>query len=248
MKDVQCVQNKAEKFWVIFSRLCTYIAHNLLTTTQNSSDTVFCFLFQIHSFIHSFIPLVRYSPLHTIKSHGETQYPCMMLLTADHDDRVVPLHSFKYMAQLQHTVGHNGNQVWHLSIQLLLYFFKFVKKVELGIRNKLVWKMISTQNGMVIGLKIDTQNLNLFIMERSIFSKVLEKYEGISLTDAILHFFLLNLTNLALLNIFFVFFFKKTKWNFKTFRLWNPSKFDCLFFSNRFVAFTKFTCQCFDKV
>lgn len=44
--------------------------------------------------------LKGYSPLHTIKNDG-TPYPAIMITTSDHDDRVVPAHSFKYAAQLQ---------------------------------------------------------------------------------------------------------------------------------------------------
>lgn len=50
--------------------------------------------------------LLNYSPLHNLKSGVE--YPATMITTADHDDRVVPAHSFKFAAALQeHHEGEN---------------------------------------------------------------------------------------------------------------------------------------------
>ena len=46
-----------------------------------------------------FAVLRKYSPLHNLVSG--TRYPAVMVTTADHDDRVVPAHSFKFAAALQ---------------------------------------------------------------------------------------------------------------------------------------------------
>lgn len=46
-----------------------------------------------------FVYLLKYSPVHALKAG--TNYPATMVTTADHDDRVVPAHSYKFAATLQ---------------------------------------------------------------------------------------------------------------------------------------------------
>lgn len=50
--------------------------------------------------VEMFKYLLGYSPLHNMKPG--TTYPATLVMTADHDDRVVPAHSFKFAAELQY--------------------------------------------------------------------------------------------------------------------------------------------------
>ena len=52
-----------------------------------------------------FTAIYAYSPLHNLRAG--TKYPATLITTADHDDRVVPSHSFKFAAALQ--VAHQGD-------------------------------------------------------------------------------------------------------------------------------------------
>ncbi|UWU51170.1 Prolyl oligopeptidase family protein [Limnospira platensis C1] len=49
--------------------------------------------------------LYRYSPLHNLQPG--TAYPATLITTGDHDDRVVPAHSFKFISALQ--AAHSGD-------------------------------------------------------------------------------------------------------------------------------------------
>lgn len=56
-----------------------------------------------------FKSLLAYSPLHNLKPG--TRYPATLVMTGDHDDRVVPAHSFKFAARLQECQAKDGPPV-----------------------------------------------------------------------------------------------------------------------------------------
>lgn len=56
-----------------------------------------------------FKALLAYSPLHNLKPG--VRYPATLITTADHDDRVVPAHSFKFAARLQECQAADGPPV-----------------------------------------------------------------------------------------------------------------------------------------
>eukprot|EP01132_Coremiostelium_polycephalum_P011350 gene11350-13897_t len=47
---------------------------------------------------------IKYSPVHNVPVGGK-EYPSILCLTGAHDDRVVPLHTFKFIAEAQHQQG-----------------------------------------------------------------------------------------------------------------------------------------------
>ena len=82
--------------------------------------------------------LKKYSPLHAIKKG--VSYPATLITTGDHDDRVVPAHSFKFAATLQEAqagpapiliridrnAGHGAGKSTYASIQEITDIFSFI--------------------------------------------------------------------------------------------------------------------------
>lgn len=64
--------------------------------------------------------VMKFSPLHNIRAptSDAESLPAMLVCTADHDDRVVPLHSFKTVATLQHVAGASPHQLHPLLIYI----------------------------------------------------------------------------------------------------------------------------------
>lgn len=59
-----------------------------------------------------FTNLRKFSPLHNVHTPKDEkkEYPSTLILTADHDDRVSPLHSLKFAAALQEAVRDSAAQ------------------------------------------------------------------------------------------------------------------------------------------
>jgi prolyl oligopeptidase len=59
--------------------------------------------------------LLKYSPLHNLRQG--IAYPATLVTTADHDDRVVPAHSFKFAATLQEKNGGTNPTIIRIETQ-----------------------------------------------------------------------------------------------------------------------------------
>src|SRR5690554_2634073 len=58
--------------------------------------------------------LLGYSPVHNVKEG--VSYPATLITTGDHDDRVVPAHSFKFAAELQKKNGGNAPMLIRIEV------------------------------------------------------------------------------------------------------------------------------------
>jgi len=92
--------------------------------------------------------LIKYSPVHNIKKGVD--YPATLLVASDNDDRVLPFHSFKFLAELQEKgseknpyilyyhkkAGHSGNGNFEEWLAENAYVYSFIFKY-LGIEKKI---------------------------------------------------------------------------------------------------------------
>jgi prolyl oligopeptidase len=94
-----------------------------------------------------FKALYAYSPVHNV--HHGTHYPATMIITGDHDTRVMPMHSFKFAAALQAAQGgpapiildvhiasgHGGSETVTQAIQQSADIYAFLaRNLRIGIR------------------------------------------------------------------------------------------------------------------
>jgi len=98
-----------------------------------------------------FINLFKYSPLHNIKKG--IKYPATLAITAENDDRVPPLHTYKFIATLQENAlstnpyilkliknsGHSGSEILKFKIQTEAIKYSFLFDI-LKVDAYSVWK------------------------------------------------------------------------------------------------------------
>jgi prolyl oligopeptidase len=91
----------------------------------------------------SFCRLKNYSPYHKIKKN--VNYPSMLVVTSENDDRVPPFHSYKFVAKLQNrniqtspillkvqeNAGHSGGHTYSSRLQYGADVYSFIMH-ELG--------------------------------------------------------------------------------------------------------------------
>lgn len=97
--------------------------------------------------------LYSYSPYHNIKKN--VNYPATMVTTADHDDRVVPAHSFKFAARLQEYTKNKYPALIRIDIQAGHGAGKPISKIIDEVADK--WSFFLWNVG-VENLKISNQN------------------------------------------------------------------------------------------
>jgi len=95
-----------------------------------------------------FKALQAYSPVHNM--HPGTKYPATLIITGDHDTRVMPMHSFKFVASLQaaqagsapvllfleRASGHGGGRTTSQAIEQNAGIYAFLLR-NLGMRSDL---------------------------------------------------------------------------------------------------------------
>lgn len=108
-----CINQRPSLYGAAVSRVGVYdmIRYNLftignITMPENGSPD---------ETVH-FKNILSYSPLHNVHN---SQYPPTLIQSSDHDDRVSPLHSYKFTAELQHAVEGNKNQKGPILMSIL---------------------------------------------------------------------------------------------------------------------------------